>query len=125
MSGWSRDQLDRIGGAGEMRITSRGDDGRLRRSRTIWVVQEGDDLYVRSVNGPGSSWYRGTRDRLAGHVSAGGVEADVAFEDADGALDDRIDAAYRTKYGAGSTAVERITGPGARSTTMRLVPAQG
>lgn len=125
MSGWTEDQLDRIGDAGELRITSRGDDGRLRRSRVIWVVREGDELYVRSVNGPGSSWYRGTRDHLTGHVSAGGVDADVVFEDADESLDDRIDAAYRAKYGAGSTAVERITSTGARSTTMRLVPDSG
>ena len=125
MSGWTEDRLDRIGDAGELRITSRGDDGRLRRSRVIWVVREGDELYVRSVNGPGSSWYRGTRDHLTGHVSAGGVDADVVFEDADESLDDRIDAAYRAKYGAGSTAVERITSTGARSTTMRLVPDSG
>lgn len=125
MSGWTEDQLDRIGGAGELQITSRGDDGRLRRSRIIWVVREGDDLYIRSVNGPGSSWYQGTRDRLAGHINAGGVDADVAFEDADHSLDDQIDAAYQAKYGTGSIAVERITSTGARSTTMRLVPASG
>ncbi len=124
MSGWTEDQLDRIGRAGELRITSRGDAGELRRSRIIWVVREGDELYVRSVNGPGSSWYRGTRDHLAGHVSAGGVEADVGFEDADDSLDDRIDAAYRAKYGADSAPVNQITGADARSTTMRLVPEQ-
>jgi len=123
MSAWSDAELSRIGDAGEMRITSLDDGGRLRRPRTIWVVREGDDLYVRSVNGPGSSWYRGTRDRLAGHVSAGGVEADMVFEDADHALDDRIDSAYRSKYGASSSAVERITGTPARSTTTRLLRA--
>ncbi|WP_433701208.1 DUF2255 family protein [Nocardiopsis sp. CA-288880] len=123
MSGWTEDELARIGDAGEMRITSRDGGGGLRRPRTIWVVRQGGDLYVRSVNGPGSSWYRGTRDRLAGHVSAGGVEADVAFEDADDALDDRIDAAYRDKYGASSAAVGSITSATARSTTMRLVRA--
>ncbi|WP_049567432.1 DUF2255 family protein [Nocardiopsis sp. SBT366] len=124
MSGWTEEQLDGIGGTGEIRITSRGDDGELRRSRIIWVVREGDELYVRSVNGSGAAWYRGTRDHLAGHVSADGVEADVAFEDADHSLDDRIDAAYRAKYGAGSAAVDQITGPDARATTMRLVPDQ-
>ncbi|MBR8745130.1 DUF2255 family protein [Nocardiopsis sp. MG754419] len=125
MSAWTEEQLDRIGRSGELRITSRGDDGALRRSRIIWVVREGDELYIRSVNGVASSWYRGTRDHLAGHVSAGGVDADVAFEDADVSVNDRIDAAYRDKYGAGSAGVDAITSDGARSTTMRLVPAAG
>jgi hypothetical protein len=125
MSGWGENELEGIGGSGEIWITSRDDEGELRRPRIIWVVREGDELYVRSVNGSDSSWYQGTRDHLAGHVSAGAVQADVGFEDADDSLDDRIDAAYRDKYGAGSFAVERITSEGARSTTMRLVPAPG
>ncbi len=123
MSGWTEEQLAGIGGAGELTITSRDGQGRLRRPRTIWVVRRGADLSVRSGNGTTSSWYRGTRDRLEGHVSAGGFEADVVFQDADHALDDPIDAAYRDKYGPGSAAVDAITAPAARTTTMRIVPA--
>ena len=45
----------------------------------------------------------------------------VVREDADPALDDRIDSAHRSEYGASSSAVERITGTPARSTTTGLL----
>jgi hypothetical protein len=86
-----------------------------------WVVRHGDDVYVRSVNGPGGAWFRGLQARYAGHVSAGDVDADVLFEDADHGLDDEIDEEDRRKYGRSSTAVDRITSPDARSTTVRFV----
>jgi hypothetical protein len=90
---------------------------------TIWVVRDGDDLYVRSVNGPAAAWFRGTRARQQGRVSAGGVEKDVVFEDAGGDVDDELDAAYRSKYGRYSeNTLRRITSPEARSTTLKLVP---
>jgi hypothetical protein len=97
-------------------------DGTLQRPRIIWVVRHGDDLYVRSVNGPDGAWFRGVQATHAGHVSAGGVDAEVVFEDADHDLDDEIDEEYRRKYGRSSTSVDHITGPEARSTTIRLVP---
>jgi hypothetical protein len=52
------------------------------------------------------------------------VDADVVLEDADHAFDDEIDGAYRRKYGWSSNAVERITSPEARLTTLRLVPSE-
>ena len=33
----------------------------------------GDDVYVRSVNGRGSSWFRAAQDRHAARIRAGGV----------------------------------------------------
>jgi hypothetical protein len=122
MTAWKDEELTDIGGADELRIAPQRRDGTLQRPRIIWVVRHGDDVYVRSVNGPDGAWYRGAQARRAGHVSAGGVDADVVFEDADHALDDEIDEEYRRKYGRTSTAVDHITSPGARSTTIRLVP---
>jgi len=40
----------------------------------------------------------------------------------DDSHDDAIDAAYRAKYGDGS-AVDHITAPAARATTLRVEPA--
>jgi hypothetical protein len=45
---------------------------------------------------------------------------DVSFEDVDHDLDDAIKEEYRRKYGR-SSAVEHITGPKARATTLRIV----
>jgi len=123
MTTWKDRELAGIGGANELRIAPMRRDGTLQRPRIIWVVRHGNDVYVRSVNGSGGAWFRGVQARHAGHVSAGGVDADVVFEDADHELDDEIDEEYRRKYGRSSTAVDHITSPEARSTTIRLVPS--
>jgi hypothetical protein len=123
MTAWTSDELARIGGAEELQVASLRPDGTLSSPRTIWVVPDGDDLYVRSVNGPGAAWFRGTRARREGRVSAGGVSRDVNFEDADHSIDDQIDAAYRAKYRRYATSItDSVTSHGARSTTTRLVP---
>ena len=88
---------------------------------TIWVVRDGDDLYVRSYRGAGAAWFRGTQLRHEGHVRAGGVDKDVAFSEVtDPGVNDQIDAAYRAKY-SGSY-VAPMVAAGARATTLKLVP---
>lgn len=72
-------------------IAPRRSDGTLRRLRIIWVVRRGDDLFVRSVNGADGAWFRGVTASRAGHITAGGVDADVLFGDAGHDLDDEID----------------------------------
>jgi hypothetical protein len=120
---WTGNELDRIDAAEELRIASLRRDGSLRDPVTIWVVRDGADIYVRSDNGPTSVWFRGTRVRPEGRVWGGGVENDVGFEDADHALDDQIDAAYRTKHRRDAASIiDRINSAQARATTMRLVP---
>jgi len=46
---------------------------------------------------------------------------DVVFEPADGATNDRIDEAYRTKY-AGSPYLKPMIGDRARAATVRVMP---
>jgi len=123
MTMWTNDELIKVGMAEELQIASLRRDGTLGSPRTIWVVPYGDDLYVRSVNGPAAAWFRGTRVRREGLIRAGGVDKDVAFVDADHGIDDQIDAAYRTKYRRYAKSItDRINSPGARSTTIKLVP---
>jgi hypothetical protein len=51
------------------------------------------------------------------------VEKDVAFQDADAAVNDRIDDVYRTKYRRHVTRyVNSVITPDARSTTIEIVP---
>jgi hypothetical protein len=121
-SGWTNEEVSRIGEADELEIASPRADGTLRRTRTIWVVRHSDDVYVRSVDGPDSAWYRGALQRHQGHISAGGVEKDVDFVDADHEIDDEIDDTYRAKYSYFPTGLNHIVRPAARSTTLKLVP---
>jgi hypothetical protein len=123
MTIWTSDELNRIGGAEELEIASLRHDGTLRKPVIVWVVRAGDDLYVRSAYGGTAAWFRGTGVRHEGHIGAGGIEKDVAFEDADPAAADQIDAAYRNKYRRhGAQYVDSVTNAEARSTTIRLVP---
>jgi hypothetical protein len=119
---WTPDELSRIESAEELEVAPQRRDGTLRRPVPIWVVRAGDDLYVRAAYGPGSGWHRVARRSRAGHISAGGVERDVAFEDADSAAYDQVDAAYRAKYGRYASIVDGIVGSEARASTLRLVP---
>jgi hypothetical protein len=123
MTAWTSSELDKIGNAEELEIASLRRDGKLRKRVTIWVVRLGDDLYIRSVNGRTSAWFRGTQERHEGRIWAGGVEKQVTFEDADPNLNDQIDAAYRAKYRryAGRILNSALTSE-ARAAMIKLVP---
>ncbi|HUH96870.1 MAG TPA: DUF2255 family protein [Anaerolineales bacterium] len=96
MNTWTSADLNTIGNAEELLIASLRTDGTLRKPVIIWVVRLGDDLYVRSVKGRSSAWFRGVQKRHEGHIRAGGVDKDVVFVDeADPGINDQIDAAYR------------------------------
>lgn len=123
MTGWTSDELNKIGNAEEMQIASLRSDGTLRKPVTIWVIRLGNDLYVRSVNGRSSAWFRGTQVRGEGHIRAGGVDKDVAFVEADPMLNDQIDTSYRTKYRRyAASIISTIVSPEALSATIKLVP---
>ena len=122
MTIWSGDELARIGAAEELEIASLRRDGTLRNPVTIWVVRHGDDLYVRSVNGRTSSWFRGAQARHEAHIEAGGVGKDVLLVETD-EMKDKIDAAYRAKYHRyAESIVGSIVSPNARAATLKLVP---
>ena len=124
MTGWTGSELDQVGAAEELEIASLRQDGRLRSPRTIWVVRVGDDLYVRSVNGRGSDWFRGVLTHHAGRIQAGGVKQDVTFvEIDDAALQELIDAAYRKKYSHYPAAyVDACVTAQAHAASIKLVP---
>jgi len=123
MTEWTTDELDGIDAADELEITSLRSDGTLRNPTTIWVIRLGDDLYVRSVNGRTSGWFRGAQVRHEGRIRAGGVEKNVTFVDGDSDVADRIDDAYRTKYRRyAASIVDTTITPAARAATLKLVP---
>lgn len=122
MSTWTNDELTHIANADELQIAPLRGDGTQRTAVPVWVVRDGDDLYVRSYKGAAGAWYRAAQRSHAGHIRSGGVDADVSFTavgDID--LNGRLDAAYRTKYGRyGDSYIKPMVA--ARDTTLRVVP---
>lgn len=120
MTAWTNEELDRIGAAQELEVAA----PTLRRPVPIWVVRDGDELYVRSWRGASGAWYRGVKERRQGHIRAGGIDKDVSFIAVDDEeLNQRIDGAYRSKYSRyGSSYVEPMIRGETRTTTLRLEP---
>jgi len=123
MTTWTNDELNKIGNAEELELASLRIDDTLRKPTIIWVVRVGDDLYVRSVNGRTSDWFRGVQTKYAGHIRAGGVDKDVTFiEENDSNINDQVDAAYITKYRRYASIAKSMTTPTVRAATIKLVP---
>nr|WP_237331272.1 DUF2255 family protein [Streptomyces mexicanus] len=75
-------------------------DGSLRKPTTIWVVTDGDQVFVRSWRGTDGAWWKTARTTGTGHISVGRIDTDVSFTPVtDPAANDRVDGAYRAKYG--------------------------
>jgi hypothetical protein len=123
MTTWTNDELSKIGNAEELQIASLRGDGTLRKPVIIWVVRLGDDLYVRSVNGRTSAWFRGVVVQHAGRIWAGGVQKDVTFvEEVDPKIIEQVGAAYSTKYSRYPQYVAPLLTPESRAATIKLVP---
>lgn len=124
MTTWTDDELNKIGTAEELRIAGLKSDGTLRKPTIIWVVRVGDELYVRSVNGRSSGWFRGIQARHEGRIWAGGVQRDVTFvEIPDPAINEQIDRAYAAKYRRyAASIIDSINAPKAGAATLQLLP---
>jgi hypothetical protein len=123
MTEWTSEELNKIGMAEELRIAGRKADGTLRKLVIIWVVRVGDHLYVRSVNGRSSSWFRGVTDQHEGRILADSVEKDVTFvEETDPEINQQIDEAYLTKYQRYPQWVAPMVTPEVQAATIKLMP---
>lgn len=124
MDAWTNDELDSIDAAEELTLASLRGDGTFRRPVTMWVVRIGENVYVRSVNGRGSTWFGGAQTRHEARVRAGGIEKDVSLVETDEAGEE-VDAAYQAKYRSRyPTIVPSILTPRAREATLKLVPSK-
>lgn len=121
MNTWSQDILHRIAESDDLHISPLREDGITYGTPTwIWSVVVDGALYVRAYNGQRSRWYQAARQQKAGRITAAGMALDVAFEPVDGAINDRIDEAYRVKY-HGSAYLAPMIAAGPRSATIRVL----
>ena len=122
MSAWPKEELRKISETDDLHISPFREDGKTYGTPTwIWSVVVDDALYVRGYNGQKSSWYQAAVRQKAGRITAAGMTKEVTFEPVDGAINDRIDDAYRAKY-KGSPYVSPMVGARARSATAKIVP---
>ena len=122
---WQGDELVKIGEADDLHIAPFRDDGITYGTPTcIWSVAVDGELYVRAYNGQDSRWYQAALRQKAGRITAAGVIKDVAFAPVDGPLNDRIDEAYRRKYGCNSYLGSMISAR-ARSATVKISLRRG
>ena len=125
MTAWSKEELRRIAEADDLHISPFREDGVTYGTPTwIWSVVVDDSLYVRGYNGVKSRWYQAAVRQKAGRIHAAGITKEVIFEPVDeGAMNDRIDEAYRAKY-ANSPYLKPMIGARARAATVRIAPRE-
>jgi hypothetical protein len=119
---WSSDELHRIADADDLHVAPFREDGVTPGTPTwIWSVVVDGELYVRPFNGRNSSWYQAAIRQKAGRIAAAGMMKDVSFAPVEGAINDRIDAAYRVKY-AKSAYLGPMIGARMHGVTVRILP---
>lgn len=124
MAAWSKDELRKIAGADDLHIAPFREDGQTYGTPTwIWSVAVDDGLYVRAYHGKGSRWYQAALRQKAGRISAAGLTKEVSFEPVEGPINDRIDEAYRAKYGD-SPYLGAMIGARARAATVKVLPRE-
>lgn len=122
MSTWIKEELRKIAENDDLHISPFREDGRTLGTPTwIWSVVVDDTIYVRAYNGQSSRWYQAAMQQRAGRITAAGMTKDVTFEPVDGAINDRIDDAYRAKYKT-SPYLKPMIGDRARSATVKVMP---
>jgi hypothetical protein len=116
------DDLELLAHEEEIRIETRAVDGSIHRT-IVWVVVEGEDVFVRSVRGPRGRWYReALADPDVGiHVDHRRLAA-RAIHARDPESVGRASAALERKYAA-DPALRTMIRPNTLETTLRLEPA--
>ena len=120
--GFDREIVDRVAATGEVEIGTRRTNGELVRT-IIWVVVDGGQVYVRSVQGEKGWWYRRLRRDPVGELHVGGGAVPVrAVAVTDANEIERVSAALRAKYARQAGSLARMLRPETLPTTLRLEP---
>jgi hypothetical protein len=116
------DDLALLADTEEIEIETARPDGPPHRT-IIWIMVDGDDVFVRSVNGAGARWYREATANPSVTIHAGtrALQArTIAAPDADSVA--RVNDALERKY-SGITGLREMLVPDTFETTLRVEPA--
>jgi hypothetical protein len=121
---WPKDALKKIAEADDLHISPFREHGLTYGTPTwIWSVSVDNALYVRGYNGQKSRWYQAAVRQKAGRITAVGMTKEVTFEPVSGAINDRIDDAYRAKYRT-SPYLNPMISSRARAATVKIMPRE-
>ena len=124
MATWAKEELRKITRTDRLHIAPFRDDGKTCGTPAwIWSVAAGRALYVRACNGINSRWYPAALKQKAGRIIAAAMTKEVTFEPVNGAIDHRIDEAYRARYRE-SPYLNPMIGSGARAATVKVMPRE-
>jgi hypothetical protein len=97
---WTDSELAALERTEEISLSTRRTDGTLHRPVTIWIGASDGQVYVRSGNGVGGSWYRQAIATGQGQLKAANLSVDVHFEPVtDAATIAAVSRSYHAKYG--------------------------
>jgi hypothetical protein len=119
---FATDDLERIAQAEEVEIETEAPGGPVHRT-IIWVVVDGEDVFIRSYRGPGARWYREAlaNPAVALHLDGRRLTA-TAIPASDPDSIERTSDALRRKY-RNDRGLSGMLGPDNLPTTLRLEPA--
>ncbi|MEV8506309.1 DUF2255 family protein [Actinoplanes sp. NPDC051475] len=123
MADWTTEQAAQLAAPQEVQVIIGRRDGSPGRPTTIWIVGDGDRVFIRSTNGRTASWFRRGVATGAGQIISDGRASDVAFTEVDTADLPTVDAAYRQKYGRYPSIVDHLVETGPREATLHVHPA--
>ncbi len=124
MNKWPQEELRKIAESDDLHISPLREGAVTYGTPTwIWSVVVGDELYIRPYNGKKSRWYKAAMRQKAGRITVAGLTKEVAFEPAEGPINDRVDEAYRHKY-HDSPYLSPMIAAGPRSATIKVLPCK-
>ena len=114
--------VDLLAATEEIEIETQAPGGSPHRA-TIWIMVDGDDVFVRSVRGEGGRWYREASANPAVAIIADGRRLSAtAIPASDPDSIDRINRALTAKY-RGIEGYDEMLEPGVLAVNLRLEPA--
>ena len=117
------DVVRRVAATEEIDVETQAGPDAPAHHTTIWVVTDGDAVYVRSVRAARGRWYRELMAHPSGAVWLDGQRLPMrAVPASDPATVERVSAAYRQKY-ATSPYMQSMLAETVLPTTLRLDPS--
>lgn len=122
MTEWNAADLHTISTEDEIHLSSRRDDGSLRPDITMWTVEVGGDVVVRSARQV-NPWFERALASGSGRIRIGALQKDGSFTLFDGP-GEPIDDAYQRKYHRfGDRIVASVVGQDSYARTLLITPS--